>query len=257
MSAATAATICAFASPALKTDMKKILSALFVLFILWVPTGAHAAIAFDNATRSLPATGATATFSHVVTGSNPTLVVYSNIQVDNTLTATYDGVSMTQVLKQATGFGTNFLYGFVLINPHTGTHNVVLTSGAGAGTNWSAQMALSYTGTNQSTQPDSFNGATQNVTGAADSTVATTVILPNSWLVFAEFPTDADPVSVVGGTSRLTGNGAAADSNGTVSTGSQSVGFHWNVSDRHALGIMSISPTAAAPTFQLWKLWVF
>lgn len=202
------------------------------------------AIAFDNATRFVASTGTTATFAHTVTGSNTILIVYCCIQTNNTLTATYNGVSMTQVFKQFSGTGSDYLYAFILIAPTTGSNNVVLTSGAS--TNWSASMALSYTGAAQSAQPDSFNSV-QNGSGTGNMTVATTVVAANSWLSLAVFPQNNDPDSTVSCTQRLTGNGNAADSNGTVGTGSQSAGWHWALTDNNAMGIMSIAPFVTPP----------
>lgn len=204
------------------------------------------AIAFDAATRFLPSTGTTATFAHTVTGSNTLLVVFSNIQANNTLTATYNGVSMTQVFKQFSGTGSDYMYCFVLINPTTGTNNVVLTSGAGAGTNWSAQMALSYTGCKQTSQPDSSNSI-QNGLGTGNQTVSTTVVAANCWTVYGLFPQNNDPSGVVtqNNQSRLTGNGNAGDSNATVSTGSIAGGWNFLLADNNAMGVVSIAPFVA------------
>lgn len=201
------------------------------------------AIAFDAATRFLPGTGTTATFAHTVTGSNTVLIVFSNIQVNNTLTCTYNGVSMTQVYKQTTNVGNIYQYAFILINPATGTNNVVLTSGVSA--NWSAQMALSYTGCDQTTQPDSFNSTTFGP-GTGNDTLSTTVVAANSWIVYGLYPTNNDPDAIVAQNNqqRLNGNGNAGDSNGTVSTGAISGGWHFALSDTNAIGAISIAPAA-------------
>lgn len=206
------------------------------------------AIAYDNATRNLPATGSSVTFSHTVTGSNTCLVLFSNVQANLTLTATYAGVSMSLVYKQTTGIGNLYQHCFILAGAATGANNVVISGGT-AGTVWSAQMALSYTGCKQTSQPDSFNSG--NFTGTGNKTVSTTVVASNCWTVYGVFPTNNDPDTVVtqNNQQRLNGNGNAGDSNATVSTGSIAGGWHWALTDDNAMGVVSIAPfVASGPT---------
>lgn len=204
------------------------------------------AIAFDNATRNVPSAGVTATFSHTVTGTNTVLIVFSNIQLNVNLSCTYAGVPMTQVYKQTTTVGNIYQHAFILINPATGANNVVLDTNAGSA-NWSAQMALSYTGCDQVTQPDSFN-STSFGPATGNDTIATTVVAAGCWLVFGLYPTNNDPDAVVAQNNqeRLAGAGNAGDSNGTVSTGSISGGWHFAATDTNAIGVLSIAPSGAA-----------
>src|SRR5258708_15819098 len=84
------------------------------------------AIARDTNTNGGTATN-TWTISHICTGSNLLLLTYLHAQDGDTVTGvTYNGVSMTQLVKKIDGSGNNgFLYIYGLLNPATGAHNVV------------------------------------------------------------------------------------------------------------------------------------
>lgn len=189
--------------------------------------------------------GSSVTFSHTVTGSNTCLVLFSNVQADLTLTATYNGVSMSLVYKQTTTIGLLYQHCFILPGAATGTNDIVISGGT-AGTVWSAQLAQSYTGCKQTGQPDSFNST--SFAGTGDNNVSTTVVADDCWTVYGLFPTNNDPSGVIGENNleRLNGNGNSGDSNGTVATGAIAGGWTFALADTDAIGVVSIAPAAAA-----------
>lgn len=230
--------------------MKKLLFFLPLLFLL--PHSAYAAIAFDSAAQGVGLSVNQECFSQTVSGSNTLLFVSSIATSGGTLTtATYNGVSMTQIgTTQTNGSGTSLAL-YYLINPATGSHNVCVNSlGTPAVL---AGDASSYTGALQSGVPDAQHGATGTGTTISNSV---TVVGSNAWIVTAAI-NDAD-ASASSGTNYLqrAPPGASSsivlgDSNGTVGTGSQNVSFtinsgspNWSVISASFLPV----PTPATPT---------
>lgn len=138
------------------------------------------AIAYVNTTRNGPNTPATSTtFAHNCgTGSNRLLVVSVGIpNSDRTITATYNGTSMTACGKVNTF--TRRVYMFYLIAPSTGSNNVVVT--ADSECDFLGVEASTYTGCKQSAQPDSQTLATSSATKSRTVTVTTNA--DNCWSV--------------------------------------------------------------------------
>jgi len=95
-------------------------------------------VEFD-AVSSGNGTGTTVTVSHVCSGDNRVLIVDAalGISPDNrTLTATYNGVAMTSLgLRHSNDDTAGYIEKFILINPASGTHDIVVTrSGTGTPT---------------------------------------------------------------------------------------------------------------------------
>jgi len=182
------------------------------------------AIATDAAAKSFTNSGSSLTYSHTCTGSNLYLLVGVWVGGGNTISGvTYNGVAMTQ-LGTANASNSRKPYLFGLANPATGANNVVVSA---SGTTLIYAVSESYTGTS-STQPDG-TANTGNVTNQASITGTVTVTQNNCWLVmFVNSGTDdalGSGSAGAGTTLRIQGdsNSSLYDSNGTVSTGAQSL----------------------------------
>lgn len=171
--------------------MKKLLSLLTILFVLGTfavqPYVAYASgVTFDSATaaQNFGAAATTLTWTHTVTGANPTLIVeFITLGGTNSVTSvTYNSVAMTQkiaVNDPANGdLGNSWLYAYVLPNAPTGAHSVVITSSVATNP---AACSISYTGTDTTTQPDGSNSATATVTTTADTPVSITTSFSGTW----------------------------------------------------------------------------
>ena len=139
------------------------------------------AIAYDSATNAqIQNPGTSLTFSHTCTGTDRILFVYSFARNDVTTGVTYNGVSMTQTGATITS-GTDRFQLWYLINPASGTNSVVITGGAS--TSLVIGCSQSYTGADQSTQPDAV---TTNVAVSTALTTSLTTITDNAWdILFA------------------------------------------------------------------------
>jgi len=139
-------------------------------------------VAFD-AVSSGNGTGATVTVSHTCTGSNRVLIVDAALGINpdtRTLTATYNGVSMTSLgLRHSNDQSSGYIEKFILINPDSGTHDIVVTrSGTGTPTlivggmsfNGASQTLADYTGNFFSAAGDGINPSVA-VTGTAASSI--------------------------------------------------------------------------------------
>lgn len=141
------------------------------------------ALALDNA-ADLGNNGGTTnslTAAYTCTGSNLILLVGfqgdSGGGNDDITGVTYNGVSMTLVQKQ-TGANTRMSYLYRLVNPATGSHNVVINC---TNNHFLIAGAVSYTGAAQSGQPDNSNtGQSTSVTSYATSL---TTVADNCWVV--------------------------------------------------------------------------
>ena len=198
-------------------------------------------IAFDAATAG--GTGTTS-FSHTCTGTNRILLVAVNY-IGGTPTVTYNGVSMTNshTLAATSGYSTKLFY---LVNPTAGANTVSIS--AGGGTIYGA-IAGSWTGVAQTGFPDSSNTGNGSV-DVTPVTTNTTVVANNCWLVGVSSISASSGAAThtTNRTERVSGafDGASTtrnmkfvDSNGTVTTGSQS---------------LSSSQSAAASPAYLWNI---
>jgi hypothetical protein len=237
--------------------MKKIfliigLLSLVVLFGL--PGNASAAIAFDSASTYFDNLGINTNFfvPHTTSGLDRTLTVFAYI--DNaggtSITGiTYDGVPMTQVGNFTIANQTG--YSFILTSPSVGTHNILVTTNQviSGNSHQIGFVGMSYTGTNQSNQPESHaeDGATP-ITDATNS-ISTNVTTEGSWLVGYARNSSILYTAGTSTTLRIASNtGYGSDSNGIVATGTQSL--NWNISSG-AYGwtgtILSITPVSINP----------
>jgi hypothetical protein len=216
------------------------------------------AIAFDAIDAGLFDNAGTATsftLAHTCTGSNLTLVVPVQIVHGTAVTGmTYNGVTMTLSSSNTGGSAGYFdTYVYTLIAPATGTNNIVFTvPSVITGSKQVMFQGQSYTGTNQS----AIDSAASRIAtpGSSPFAVSTTVVASNCWLVggaagalgVVRVPPGAGAGTTYRGS--LVGNMFTADSNGTVSTGSQALNFGVDDSGASEVAgsIVSLAPAAAA-----------
>ena len=180
-------------------------------------------------------------------GSNRILIVGVRLRSTEVsgVSVTFDGAAMTEFNSVINVFSNVDLRAFYLINPALGTKSLSVSY---TGTPSSALLvyAASYTGALQSGQPDS--SANNKNTASTSLTTTTTVVLTNCWLVGFFFQ-DYGTVSAGAGTTirdqTIDGSGVM-DSNGAVSTGSQSLIFTVTGSANMGAVIASIAPAPDA-----------
>ncbi len=184
------------------------------------------ALAFDDATDGGHNFGSydSHTFAHTVTGTNPILWVAfagdASGGADDVTSVTYNSVAMTLAVKKvgATDQDRN-IYLYVLPNPSTGTHDVVIQC---ATVHYILGGAASYTGADSSGQPDSV---TTNIAATISDTSLTTSVTPlgtGCWgIVVAGCSSAVTPTAGAGLTRRAFegtyNTWAIFDTNGTIS----------------------------------------
>lgn len=139
------------------------------------------AISWDAKTDgSNTSTGTTLTWSHISTGTN--LIGFVGIQSDfasdNITGVTWGGTSMTLVAKDQRGGNSRWTYLFYILGQSTGSQTIIATSNASG--KYIEGGSVSYTGVNQSGQPDasSHAGAT-----SASPSLAVTSVADNCWAI--------------------------------------------------------------------------
>lgn len=132
------------------------------------------AIAFDAGNTGLISGASSLTISLTVgSGSDRALVVSAScLNSTNFLasaTVTWDGTSMgSPVVTPAAGAGNNYVYTWVLANPASGTHNVVITP---SGSAYVKAAVSSWTGVDQTT-PVSASAKSVSSYGASPFTLS-------------------------------------------------------------------------------------
>ena len=135
------------------------------------------AIAFDNSTIDEETTDEQ-TFAHINTGSDLVLFVGVLCSSGDDITGvTYNGVAMTQLVKVDSSIPGRFRYIYGLLNPATGSNNVVVSA---SGSTSLISIASSYTGVDQGQTLTDITDTTQS--GAtAPTTMNMTSTVDNSW----------------------------------------------------------------------------
>lgn len=196
-------------------------------------------IAFDATTNRTNETGASTTFSHTVTGTNPVITV-AVASYRGLSSCTYNSVGMTLGVNASQGQAKSGVYYYG--NPATGAHNVVFTP-TSSGTD--DICAISFSGADTTTP----NGVTGTNVGTNSDTLSKSVTTTraNSFLVDA-FATEEDPAHVygpdAGQTQRMWGQnnfwiGGGASTKPTTSVGSYTMG--WTKSSGSQANNLSIS----------------
>ena len=172
------------------------------------------------------------------------------IHFDNeTISATYGGVAMTLITGSPLTEGVGeYISSFVLANPASGANDVVVTV---LTTNDIYSRAASYTGCNQTGQPDAQN---TNTSTGTDLSVSVTTGVDNCWLV-GLFRGRANLTAGTNTTLRNDVSGfmigdtnAAQTPTGTYSINATQISNAWGV-----IGI-SIDPVGAAAAANHWLL---
>lgn len=233
---------------------------LLITFLIWLilsPTWAWAAVAFDaiTNTNSTGFTSTAFTFSHTTSGSDRGLIVCvaNDNTIDQTFTATYNGVSMTQVSTQVYGASVPpRVTVFRLENPATGTNDVVLTP---SDNTTFGVAAISFTGVHQTTMTDtavtatgSTTPITVDVTGSSDGMVIDCAATDITGLV---------AVATVGAGQTSRFNPATSSSYvnayGSTETGAGAVTMSWAIDQNvpwTTIGVNIVAASGAAdPTF--------
>jgi hypothetical protein len=210
------------------------------------------AIAFDAASGTIAAgtNTSTLTFSHAVgTGENRLLIVSGNGNQGPTasVTATYNGVSMTEIAYSQDNTGTGMrTYIWYMLDPPSGAHNVVLSSS----TNTVVGGAVSYSGVSQISLINAQNNTALNTTTTSISKSLTST-QANSWVIMGV--RCGSGLTITGGTdttvrvqsdSTYLGGGIIVDSNGTnLGTATKTLAFTSSSQYYGGQVIVSISPT--------------
>lgn len=205
------------------------------------------AIAFDavvNASYGGSAT-LTKTWSHTCTGSDRFLFVniLNGGTTDLVTGVTYNGVDMTRIAGQAGDF-YHSMYG--LANPASGANDIVVTCSS---SNNIIPNSISYTGVNQTGQPNVF--AYNNNTSSTSITSSITTITDNSWLMmFMRKNTGGSATAGAGTTSRVNDTTYGLhtfDSNAPITpAGSASLIANHSTSSKWTI-IVAFAPVGAAP----------
>jgi hypothetical protein len=188
-------------------------------------------------------TGSPYTLAHTCgSGADRLLIVGGFASNADLITgASYNGVPMTLIDKRQGGGGTDrIIYLWYLLNPATGTHNVVVTGTPDA---W-CFFAIDYDGVKQSGQPD---GSANNVSaGTTSLTASWTVTAANSWGLAFSREGVAGTLGWTGATNVMDGDSIhLGDTNGSMGTGSQSITATMPTSSIKSLIAVSFAPAAA------------
>lgn len=227
-------------------------------FSFSVPSGFNAGlfstdtdIEFDSGSKFDWATSSTPTWNHTFSSlSNRIFWIYGLAQLssDAVVSITVGGVAMTRVQANIPEFsGLNSTYMYVLVNPPTGTQSIVVTLGSSINSAWAAS---SYTGANQTGQPD--NSAKNGGSNSTNLTISLTTIADDCWLVGGV--TDIDSTPTAGANTLIRAMAATvpaliSDSNGPNSpAGSYSLQWLTGGATRNEGPIIaSMSPATIAP----------
>jgi hypothetical protein len=208
------------------------------------------AIAFDAVSESWTNSGTSLTWSHTCSGSDRILWVSVMTLSTRTVTGvTYNGVSLTSLTRSS---GSQPMQLWYLIAPATGANNIVVSINSTASFIYTS--AASYTGVNQSSQPDAQN--TNNTTGTSITTTLTTVA-DNSWSILGA-RNDATGITSAGTNSTQRASGSVGtvqlyDSNAPKTpAGSFSMTVTNSSSAATTTAMASFSPAVANNGFQLW-----
>lgn len=190
------------------------------------------AIAFDlHTTGSADSASADISFSHTVTGSNVFLSVNIINNTGGVTAITYNSVSMTQHhVKANANIGTECQQ-WKLLAPATGSNTVQLTN---ASSKRVSALADSFSGADQSTQPD--GAATNSASTTATIVVDVVTSIANTIVIDCASSNSATIPSVgAGQTSRYTeesaGRGSGVSTEPTTSPAT--VTMSWTIDDSY------------------------
>lgn len=178
----------------------------------------------------------------VGSGSNRLLVVAvaGDSSTDKITGVTFNGTSMTLANKVQ---GGRWLYLFYLLNPDSGTHNVVVSASSA---DFILAAAADYIGVAQSGQPDNTTTAHKGATGSDTLTATLTTVVDNCFTILASqgFSSGAAPLAGTGSLRRIFGVAfgypGIFDSNAPKNpAGSTSMEWHWATSNHEMASVMA------------------
>lgn len=169
---------------------------------------------------------------------------------DDITSVTYAGAAMTLVGKVAGTVGVRWTYMYYLLNPASGSNNVVISSSS---TKFLIACAGDWAGVNQTGQPDASDTATLG-SGNTSLTKAVTTIANNCWTILVSGGYDANnsPAAGTGSTRRTFdatfGGTGIFDSNAPITpAGSYSMTWTYPIASSGMNTIIaSFAPTVAA-----------
>lgn len=217
------------------------------------------AVAFDAESNSggsnwPGSASSTLTLAHTCTGSNRIIMPGLYDYLSNSTTGvTYNSVATTKItsITGTADAGTQDISLWRLVAPATGANNIVATYTLS--TVYNSCSGMSYTGVNQTSPIDSFATGQSGGSGSSPDTqvtVATTVVGSGCWLVGFAATRGATPIAGGTGTTvrgqNNTSGSAGGDSNGTVSTGSQSLQWTSGSGAWPGAVVVSLAPVASA-----------
>ena len=216
------------------------------------------AIAFDTSAKATTAVGTSLTYSITIgSGSDRLLLVGATANDGDYVTGvTANGKAMTQVKKQARQDSVSHFYVYGLANPDSGTQNIVVSYSTNT---TCASGAAAYTGVAQTSYADSTFGGGQFNNSVTTQNFTATANVSGDWVFLWSYANTTTEHTTSDMTNRqwITGsNNTVADSNGTVSVGSNNYTITYtpnNGSYSNYVGVV-FSPVAAAGPANL-KTW--
>lgn len=217
------------------------------------------AIAFDAATDlGSTLSGDTLTTAHTCTGTDRILFVgtVGKVNQDTISGVTYNGVAMTKITT-AQYAARRYSTLWYLINPASGSNNVVITSSE---TNVIQGLAASYTGAKQSGQPDAQNTGTALASSIA---VAVTSVADNCWHIMYVGNASGGSVSSAGsgttqrvvGTTFFPGNAILDSNSAKTPAGSYTLNNNQTDSGSELAAVaVSFAPAGGAPAASVSNL---
>jgi hypothetical protein len=204
--------------------------------------------ALTNSTSSSPYTYA----GFTVTGSNPYLVIgVGEGDTSGTLITgiTYNGVAMTELVSISDA-NTNTVVIWGLANPATGSHDIVITFGAGT---IYRPIAVSYTGV--ASAIDGSYTYTSGGGGVSSVSLTQTTTIVDDWMVgyVEDMGDSASTISTAGANTYMRQKSADSqhaiiDSNVALSIASHTIIANFTASSRGAGVSVALSPVPAATT---------
>lgn len=227
-----------------------------------VALGASSSIAIDATSKGNSNSATSLTFAHT-TGAGANRLMLVSVMVGSSSsfggnastvgTVTYGGTALTQVGAVAESGGRVRSYIYQLLNPPSGTANVIVSLSSGSTAKPLYAGVTTFTGVHQSTPLGTYTSKTTSSTTSASLTVSSA----SGELVFDAIAVDGESSSNIaltassGQTARWTTNTTNYLSGGSsTKAGASSVtmGWSWSSSNQYAIGAVAIKPAAAEST---------
>ena len=183
----------------------------------------------------------TVTWSHTCSGSDRVLVVFVDSYANKTTGVTYAGVSMTFVAKQWYSVNQRYISCYVLVNPASGTNNIVWSL---SGNDYCNSAAISYTGAKQTGQPQAYDSNRIGQVTPFTSSVATT----GTCRLVMSADTNSSATAGTGVTLQVNTNIQLFTKDAAVSAGTNGITINPNTAYNYPQITVAIEEAAASPT---------